>query len=202
MPQCMYIHTLGNSFPFAIWAQACLPQQLRPNTLSKEIGAVVDHPISFLSTYQVVGLVADHPTIFVRPLPSANDVRHMDQENCPPSATLMRNTTEHKVHTATCDPQPIRQKTLRTGRIPLGHCVPTHQSPPVDLQPKRQDSPRENPKGQKCTNTLNSASGPTAQEAGLTTGVGRRVCPHSHCSHLLPLELPHAKTVSKEQVQS
>jgi hypothetical protein len=136
MPQCMYIHTLGNSFPFAIWAQACLPQQLRPNTLSKEIGAVVDHPISFLSTYQVVGLVADHPTIFVRPLPSANDVRHMDQENCPPSATLMRNTTEHKVHTATCDPQPIRQKTLRTGRIPLGHCVPTHQSPPVDLQPK------------------------------------------------------------------
>jgi hypothetical protein len=89
---------------------------------------------------------------FVRPLPSAADVLHIDRENFPPSSTLMRNTTEHKVHTATCTPQSIRQDALRTGRIPLGHRVPTYQSPPVDLSPRGRTHHGRFPRD-KCTNT-------------------------------------------------
>jgi hypothetical protein len=84
----------------------------------------------------------------------------------------MRSTTEHK-----CIPPPVLLdqygRALSGQADPLGH---TRES-----------------QGAKVKNTLNSASGPATQAAGLTMGAGRRVYQHSYCSHRLPLELPHTK---------
>jgi hypothetical protein len=233
----MCVHTyIGQLCSVAIWAQACLPQQLAPNPLAKEIGLVVDHPISFLSFVRPLPSAADvrhmdRELSLAHPLPSAADVRRRDREICPPSSTLVRNTTERKAHTATCTPQPIRQATLKTGRIPLGHRVPIHQSPPADLSPRGRthhgstlpvDRSPEEPstgesQGTKSVPTLQTppvdlsprsrthhgSTPPVDRSPGeLSTGVGRRVCQHSYCSHLLPLERPNVEDGLKDQVQS
>jgi hypothetical protein len=62
-----------------------------------------------------------------------------------------------------------------------------------DPEPTRQEH-----SGQVGSQRDYSAGEPTAHEAGITTGVGRRVCPHSLCSHFPFLEPTYARPGSQE----
>jgi hypothetical protein len=66
-------------------------------SVGQEFGLVVDRSISFfLPRCKIVGLVVDRSIIFASPLPSANDLRNVDRENSPPSATIVGNATERE----------------------------------------------------------------------------------------------------------